>query len=555
MSLHAKSFPALPEDTAKVAKAAFKRKGSIYVTIGDRLGSLFDDIDFADLYAADGKPAVSPNLLAMVTVFQFMENLPDRDAADAVRARIDWKYALHLPLADMGFDASVLSEFRERLVRHSAAQRMFEQVLLRLQDLGLLQKGGKQRTDATAVLAATALLNHVQLVAETMRLALEALADYRPEWLRSIALPHWYERYSLVLTGFRLPRTKEKQEALALAIAADGFHLLDALARPDAPTQANELPAVVMLAQVWQQQFERHDDGPHWRSRQSKPASAEVIQTPHDRDARYTSHNARAWTGYQIHWTETCDSDRPHLITHVATPPATAVDVEVIPQIHAALAALDLLPSEHFVDAGYTSADNIVDSYNDYGVTLIGPVSPGANWQASLPDGITQDQFRIDWAGQFATCPNGQRSARWSPTTSSDGSTVISIRFAKAVCDACSLRQRCTKSTSSGRTLTLGPNYGVLQAARQHQQTADFKLKYALRAGVEGTISAVVRQHGARQARYLGQAKTHTQALLTAIAVNIRRTALWLMDIKPGITRPASLACLRPALAPAQLAA
>ena len=223
MSLHVELFPVLPEATACVARAAFKRKGNLYLTIGDQLDALFEDVDFARLYAADGKPALSPNLLALVTVFQFMENLPDREAADAVRARLDWKYALHLSLEDSGFDASMLSEFRARLAQHALAQEMFERVLKRLQGLGLLQTGGKQRTDATAVLAATQLLNRVQLVAETMRLALEALSDYRPHWLRAISLPHWYVRYSLLLTGFRLPRAQDKQEALALDIGRDGF--------------------------------------------------------------------------------------------------------------------------------------------------------------------------------------------------------------------------------------------------------------------------------------------------------------------------------------------
>src|SRR5512139_2069415 len=132
MSVHITPFPALPEDTARLAQAVFKRKGNVYLTIGDQLGTLFDDVDFAALYAADGKPAVSPNLLALVLVLQFMENLPDRETADAVRSRIDWKYALHLPLADPGFDDSVLSEFRERLTEHETALRMFEAVLVRL---------------------------------------------------------------------------------------------------------------------------------------------------------------------------------------------------------------------------------------------------------------------------------------------------------------------------------------------------------------------------------------------------------------------------------------
>jgi len=176
MSLQPAPLPSLPAATARVAKAAFKRKGNVYLTIGDQLGALFDDVDFACLYAADGAPALSPNLIALVTIFQFMENMPDAEAADAVRSRIDWKYALHLALDDMGFDSSVLSDFRGRLEQHG-------QVLKRLAALGLVKKGGKQRTDSAAVLAATQLLNRVHLVAETMRLAVEALSVYRPEWL------------------------------------------------------------------------------------------------------------------------------------------------------------------------------------------------------------------------------------------------------------------------------------------------------------------------------------------------------------------------------------
>lgn len=551
MSLHVESFRALPEDTTRVAKAVFKRRGNIYLTIGDQLGPLFDAADFGCMYAADGKPALSPNLVALVTVFQFMENLPDRDAADAVRSRIDWKYALHLALDDMGFDDSVLSDFRERLAQHAMAQAMFDELLQRLRALGLVQKGGKQRTDATAVLAATRTLNRVQLVAETMRLALEALAAYRPEWLRAIALPHWYERYGLVLTDFRLPRAKAKQEALALDIGRDGLHLVDALNQPDAPSQAASLPAVRVLVQVWQQQFERHDDGPRWRTAADKPPAGELINTPHDSEARFTAHGSKTWTGYQTHWTETCDTERPHLITHVATTAADTRDVEVLPQIHADLQRLDLLPRAHWVDAGYTSGPNLRDSRQRYGVHLIGPLAEDNSWQAHTPGGFTLDQFAIDFQQRQATCPQGQASARWLPATGESSRGEIQIEFPKAICQACPVRTRCTKSAAGGRTLQLNAAYEVIQAGRQHQQTDEFWQEYTLRAGIEGAISAAVRQHGARRTRYIGSAKTHVQSLLTAIAVNVRRAALWLMGQRPGTTRPCSLHCL----APAQLAA
>lgn len=543
MSLPAASFPDLPEATARVARAAFRRKGNIYVTIGDRLGNLFAGLDFASLYAADGAPALSPNLLALVTIFQFMENLPDSEAADAVRSRIDWKYALHLALEDTGFDSSVLSEFRKRLAEQAGAQALFEQVLQRLVALDLLKKGGKQRTDSAAVLAATQLLNRLQLVAETVRLALEALAEYRPAWLRTIALPHWSERYGLVLTGFRLPRTKEKQEALALDIGRDGFHLLDALQRPDAPSQAARLPEVGVLAEVWAQQFERDADGPHWRAKADKPPAGQVIVTPHDPEARFTTHDTQAWTGYGVHWTETCDNDRPHLITHVATTSTAEREVDLLPTIHADLQRLDLLPGAHWIDGAYTSLRNVVESAAAYGVRLIGPLPPDVSWQARTPGGITVDQFHIDHQLQQATCPQGQTSYRWRANARAEP-REIQIAFPQATCRACAVRARCTHSTTGGRTLKLKADYATLQAGRQHQQTADFRTEYTLRAGIEGTISALIRAQGARRSRYKGAAKTHVQNLLIACAVNVRRAALWLMGYRPGTTRPPSLACL-----------
>ena len=216
-----------------------------------------------------------------------------------------------------------------------------------------------------------------------------------------------------------------------------------------------------------------------------------------------------------------------------------------MPEIHANLKTLDLLPSEHFVDAGYTSADNILNSQNDYGVTLIGPVSPGANWQAGLPDGITQDQFRIDWVAQFATCPNDQRSTRWSSTTDAEGATSVSIHFAQAVCDACALRQRCTKSTHSGRYSAARPQLRC--AASGPRKAADRR----------PTRERLARRHrghhlGGRPATWrptkcdIGQLKTHTQAPPTAIAINLRRTALWLMGLR-WYNPAASLARPKPA--------
>lgn len=128
MSLKPNESRPVPEETRKVAKAAFP-KGNVYLWIGDELGELYADQLFNDPYPLRGQPTVSPGRLALITILQFMEGMTDRQAAEAVRARIDWKYALGLELTDPGFVFSVLSEFRQRLIAGQKEQ-VFLDVLL-----------------------------------------------------------------------------------------------------------------------------------------------------------------------------------------------------------------------------------------------------------------------------------------------------------------------------------------------------------------------------------------------------------------------------------------
>ncbi|MBP2310229.1 transposase [Azospirillum melinis] len=192
MSLHAQpsvpSIPPIPEETARVAHAAFPR-GNPYLTLRDDLGPAFVDKDFDDLYPKRGRPTYPPWRLALVTLLQFREGLSDRQAAEAVRARIDWKYLLGLDLTDAGFDHSVLTEFRGRLLAGGAEERLLERVLDAGRTQGLLKARGRQRTDSTHVLAAVRELNRLELLGETLRAALNALAVMAPAWLRGLALP------------------------------------------------------------------------------------------------------------------------------------------------------------------------------------------------------------------------------------------------------------------------------------------------------------------------------------------------------------------------------
>src|SRR4051794_3827443 len=201
MSLHPQQpLLPVPEQTARIARAAFP-KGSPYLTLRDTLGTIFEDGHFADLYPKQGQPACPPWRLALITLMQFREGLSDRQAAEAVRARIDWKYLLGLELSDPGFDFSVLCAFRDRLLAGGAQERLLERVLEIARELGVLKARGRQRTDSTHVLAAVRTLNRLELVAETLRAALNATAAVAPDWLRTLAPSAWYERY-----GRRLSR-------------------------------------------------------------------------------------------------------------------------------------------------------------------------------------------------------------------------------------------------------------------------------------------------------------------------------------------------------------
>src|SRR5919109_3870324 len=170
MSLHPHLIAPVPEETARVARAAFP-KGHPYLTFREALGTIFQDEDFASLYAPTGQPGFTPWRLALVTILQFREHLADRQAAEAVRARIDWKYLLGLELTDAGFDCSVLSEFRDRLLAGSKEDLFLGELLERCRTLGLLKARGLQRRDSTQVVAAVRVLSPLALVAVPLRAA------------------------------------------------------------------------------------------------------------------------------------------------------------------------------------------------------------------------------------------------------------------------------------------------------------------------------------------------------------------------------------------------
>src|SRR6185436_1434224 len=172
----------VPKETARVAKTIFP-KGNSYMQLYDAFGSIYADEDFADLFSHTGQPAEAPVRVALVTILQFAEGLSDRQAADAVRTRIDWKYLLCLKLDDKGFHHSLLSEFRTRLLTGNVEQRLLDKLLEICRAQHLVKERGQQRTDSTHVLGAIRAMNRLECVGETLRHALNVLAVTAPDWL------------------------------------------------------------------------------------------------------------------------------------------------------------------------------------------------------------------------------------------------------------------------------------------------------------------------------------------------------------------------------------
>ncbi|MDK1473375.1 IS1182 family transposase [Streptomyces sp. 549] len=551
MSLHARKVGGVPEETARVARAAFP-KGSLAMRIRDELGELFSDADFAGLYPSRGKPAWSPGRLALVSVMQFAEGLSDRQAADAVRGRLDWKYLLGLELADPGFDHSVLTEFRDRLIAGDAGIGLLDRVLEAAVKAGLLKAGGRARTDSTIVLSAARQINGLVRLGETLRAALNSVAAHEPEWLAGWAPPEWFDRYAIRFEDSRLPKGKAKQTELIERIGADGLMLLEAVHRPDAPVSLRLLDRVRTLRQMWIQQYLVDDGQVRRRDLKDRPPGAERLVTPYDTDARGSVKRGIFWDGYKVHLTETCEPESPNLITHVATTDSTVQDVRLVAPIHAHLAERDLLPERHLVDAGYATAREVVTARRDHKVDLMGPILASTSWQAKDGGGFSQADFAIDWDNRRVTCPNGRSTDQWREDRSQQGAAVVRVRFPLATCRPCEVRAQCTRTDTKadrGRHITLRPRseQEVIQQARAREDAREWKEQYAHRAGVEGTISQGVRAFGLRRCRYHGLAKARLQHQLTATAMNFHRLNAWWTEVPRARTRTSHLAALRPA--------
>lgn len=522
MSLTPHELEPIPETTRRLMQKACPN-GTVVSRLRDALGPIYHDEDFADLFPKRGRPAEAPWRLALVLVLQAMENLTDRQAAQAVCLRLDWKYALSLAPEDEGFDFSILCDFRERLISQHAQERVLAPLVQLCRANGWLKAGGKQRSDSTHVLAAVRTLSSIESVGETLRASLNELAELDASWLLSVVTQEWFDRYVHRVELARLPKAETKREAWVKQLGQDVFSLLAMGQRQETPPQIRQAACWSLLAQVWQQHDEVVEQQVRWREEPAASSEQRVV-SPYDPEARCSRKREISWLGFKVHFTETCDQEEQsiHLITQVTTTSATTPDAPMLSPILDDLRQQDLAPSEHFVDMGYTSGEELAKQA-ELGTEVLGPVTAPSGWQAQQQGGFAPTDFVLDWHQQQATCPQGQHSLSWKP--GQDGKrAVLKIHFATATCRECPVRQHCTHS-SRGRSLTILPK--PAQEAREQrlreQANPAFQQRYARRAGIEATISQAVRTKGLRRCRSRGLAKAHLQHVTIATAINLVR--------------------------------
>ncbi|MEE1664108.1 IS1182 family transposase [Streptomyces sp. WAC07094] len=544
MSLEPRVDRGVPELTARGVRASFP-KGTLAVRVREALGPLFENESIAEAFPGRGRPAVSPGALALVSVLQYAEGLTDRQAADQVRARMDWKFLLGLELDDPGFDFSVLCDFRARLIEHGLEEKVLDLVLERISGVGLLRAGGRQRTDSTHVLAAVRTVNRMEFVGETLHSPLEALSVAAPQWLSALVTAGWVRRYGARIDSWRFPKGENVRQEWAAQVGRDGFTILEAAFAPGSPGWLREIPAVQVLRRAWVEQYHRDGEGVHLREGKDLPPGRCRLSSPYDCDARYGVKRGSGWCGYKAHLSETCESDAPHLITQVITTDAKVVDTEVTETVHQGLAARELLPAEHDVDAGYVLAAHIVTARNEYGIELVGPVGLDTCHENHEGEHFTQSAFTVDWQARKVTCPEGKISASWPDQRKSSGTPVARVHFTARDCGSCPVREKSTKAANGkgGRSLTLLPQdqQEALEARRHEQLTDEWQQRYNIRAGVEGTISQAVRRTRIRRTRFTGLPKTHLGHVFAATAINIIRLDAWFTQTPLGQTRTSHL--------------
>jgi transposase len=452
--------------------------------------------------------ALEPVLLLGVSLLQYLEAIPDRQAVEWLRYHAGWNFALNRQLGDEVFHPTTLVNFRQRLLDHDLSPLGFEALLEALIAAGLVARQSRQRLDSTQMFGRVSRMSRLDCVRESLRLALQELAqplppEVRPEWW-----PRLWERYVDSQADYRA--SLETLARKMIEAGTDAQQLLGWLATPAAQAFAGGTQAQ-LLARVVGEQFEVVAGTGATQPKTKEQLSSARVQNPHDPDATYaakgTGDQKKEHVGYKVQVAETVTEavlapgePTGNFISGILTHAARESDEEGALKMEQEQQDMGLdKPPVQYVDAAYISTQELMKAAAE-GRELIGP-APGA--AAKDDPRFCTDHFNIQVEQRQAICPAGQENSQCS-RLEEQATGMVSYRFewSSSVCGNCPLRQQCLKADQKHRTLAVGEHHTILQGRRREQKTEPFKQRMKHRNAIEGTQSELVRAHGLRRARY-----------------------------------------------------
>jgi len=477
--------------------------------------------DLEKMYCSDnGRPAEEPVRMMAATILQFMERMPDRQAAESCNFDLRWKLALGMEADEPSFHHTSLVKFRERLLDHGMERLGFEAVLEKMRAAGYLPKRNRQRLDSTHIIGVVRRMSRLECVRQALRLVLEELAQDE-KLARPADWPVWWERY--VESRFDY---KSSGEIMGQKMIQAGYDALEVLNWIDALSSGNRNgKSVQILRSVFEGNFELGVNGVI-EKRLAQPTGA--IQNPHNPDAQWSSKDTlkeKAWVGHKVQISETVEEQpretgepTKNVITAIVTQNATESDKAGMAVVFKEQKQLGLTkPETLYADGAYVAGPSIAEAVAD-GYELMGPAPASPNRGV-----YTADAFQVNVERRYAICPAGKTSTQCSRLLS--GKTgMITYRFEWCgYCQSCVVKEDCLHKGERDRMLRVNEHHTLTQARRKLMRTEEFKKDMHHRNGIEGTQSELVRGYGLRRARYRGNKKTRLQNYFIGAACNIKR--------------------------------
>jgi len=496
----------------------FLDKNDLCSTIQREIAPLVQVEDFESMYKAGGRPPISPKVLILVLIMQYIERLSDRSAAENLRYRIDWKIAFGLELEFKGINHSTLVYFRDRLLKNDKASYAFDRVLKHLVTVGLVKKNSKQRIDSSHVVGQVRELSRIELLHETLRLFCIDVESLSLENLGA-GMREMLAYYGEKISIRGISDAQKDRFAREAGIAMQEC-IVWAEDSKDAG-KINTMPSFLTLKKVFTQNFICEDETP---AKPTQPVKLKKIATgkdhissPHDPESRYATKGKKSWLGYKAQVAETVTEDEcdVNFITHIDANEATDHDSAAVSTFVESQNDAGIAPSIIFGDTHYNSTENISEC-SSLGITLMGPCSPVPTKKTNSK---TNDFEIAESAGDLSVrCPNGnvsQSNSRWA-----DGR--VRGKFSHEYCGSCEIVPVCPVKKSDG-VIIIRPEHDILKERRALMETQEFKREMYRRNGIEGTISGLVRGQRMRNCRFRGISKLQLQLKFTGAAANIVR--------------------------------